>query len=81
MSIPYFGNITDVEYFLDFVRTNFVNYERASQPARIISESAMKLDRLIVYPIKSCDGFEVTEGWFVSYIKVATALVSMLMLL
>jgi molybdenum cofactor sulfurtransferase len=64
VSPPYFATHSDIDKFVDFVETFFVEKIAAKKDESSGAKSSetaatAKLTKVIVYPIKSCAGFEV----------------------
>jgi molybdenum cofactor sulfurtransferase len=68
VSVPYFACDSDIDKFVEFIDLYFVEHapgESSNAAARSKSHTAATLEKIIVYPIKSCGGFEVQE-WPIS---------------
>lgn len=64
LSFGYCSVLKDVEKFCQFVKSNFVEQEPPkSTPTTIEKIHRFKVGKLVIYPIKSCLGAQVSVSW------------------
>mmetsp|Transcript_6688 Transcript_6688/g.10225 ORF Transcript_6688/g.10225 Transcript_6688/m.10225 type:complete len:873 (-) Transcript_6688:43-2661(-) len=63
VSLGFMTTLQEIDRWIEFLKTNFINQTKLSSPTKqkLVSRPC-KLSRIIIYPIKSCTGYEV-EKW------------------
>jgi molybdenum cofactor sulfurtransferase len=68
-SVPYFATFEDVTIFVEFIEKYFVSSKESLTPRYMTQDQSsateINLEKIILYPIKSCEGMEVDE-WEIS---------------
>ena len=67
VSFPYFCQPSDALSFLEFIKAHFLERNPPQTETQAITgvQTTAKLDKICVFPVKSCGGFEVDE-WHIT---------------